>query len=77
MTARTESIVFAHLMLEDPPGCEIDVQDKKRNSPLHKAAEVCNGPMTNVRYPIAQYSPLRSPCCAVVPGQEWNTRFAT
>ena len=36
-------------MLEDPPGCENDVQDKKRNTPLHKAAEVCNGPMANVR----------------------------
>ena len=49
VTACSEAVAYAELMISNPPGCNVDVEDSNDNTPLHEAAGCCNTPMAFVR----------------------------
>ena len=50
VTACSEAVAFADLMITNPPDCWVDIYDVNGNTPLHEAAGCCNTPMAYVRY---------------------------
>ena len=48
VTACSEAVAFAVLLLDPPLMCDVDVMDADGGSPLHEAAGCCNAPMAFV-----------------------------
>ena len=56
VTACSEAVAYADLMLTDPPRCYVDIRDVNGNTPLHEAAGCCNTPMAYVRCVLIRLS---------------------